>query len=70
LSGVVLSTCFYQSPHAKEVITRVGALTWIPVCAGKLYTLVTGANERRWDKVKDKLETVARSFVVSTKYEG
>ena len=36
--------------------------------AGKLYTLVTGSNERRWDKVKDKLELVARSFVVSTKY--
>lgn len=45
-------------------------LTCICICAGKLYTLVTGANERRWDKVKEKLETVARSFVVSTKYEG
>ncbi len=36
--------------------------------AGKLYTLVTGANERRWGKVQPQLETVARSFVVSTKY--
>lgn len=45
-------------------------LTCTHVCAGKLYALVTGANERRWDKVKEKLETVARSFVVSTKYEG
>jgi PsbP len=45
-------------------------LTFMYVHAGKLYTLVTGANERRWDKVKEKLETVARSFVVSTKYEG
>lgn len=37
-------------------------------CAGKLYTLVTGANERRWDRMKDQLETVAQSFVVNTKY--
>ncbi len=36
--------------------------------AGKLYTMVTGANSDRWDKVKDKLELVARSFIVSTKY--
>lgn len=46
------------------------ALAVVTVANGKLYALVTGANERRWDKVKDKLETVARSFVVSTKYEG
>ena len=38
------------------------------VRTGKLYTLVTGANERRWDKMKDQLETVAQSFVVNTKY--
>jgi hypothetical protein len=29
---------------------------------------VTGANERRWEKMKDQLETVAQSFVVNTKY--
>ena len=38
--------------------------------AGKLYTMVTGANERRWDKMKDQLETVAQSFIVNTKYSG
>ena len=45
------------------------ALT-VDMRAGKLYTLVTGANERRWDKMKDQLETVAQSFVVNTKYSG
>ena len=39
-----------------------------PCSAGKLYTLVTVANEKRWSKMKDQLETVAQSFVVSTKY--
>ena len=36
--------------------------------AGKLYTMVTGANEKRWDKMKGKLDIVAQSFVVSTKF--
>ncbi len=30
--------------------------------AGRFYTLTTGANERRWGKMKDKLSTVVRSF--------
>jgi hypothetical protein len=30
--------------------------------AGKFYTLTTGANERRWSKMKDRLSTVVRSF--------
>jgi PsbP len=38
------------------------------VLAGKFYTLVTGANEKRWDKVKDTLETVVKSFTVVNKY--
>lgn len=46
------------------------AIAVVTVANGKLYTLVTGANERRWDKVKDKLETIARSFVVSTRFDG
>ena len=32
--------------------------------AGKFYTLTTGANERRWDKMKDRLYTVIDSFRV------
>jgi photosystem II oxygen-evolving enhancer protein 2 len=30
--------------------------------AGKFYTLTTGANEKRWGKMKDKLTTTVRSF--------
>ncbi|KXZ55953.1 hypothetical protein GPECTOR_2g1504 [Gonium pectorale] len=29
---------------------------------GTFYTLTTGSNERRWDKMKDKLSTTVRSF--------
>ncbi|GIL70032.1 hypothetical protein Vretifemale_880 [Volvox reticuliferus] len=29
---------------------------------GTFYTLTTGANERRWDKMKEKLQTTVRSF--------
>lgn len=32
--------------------------------AGKFYTLTTGANERRWDKMKDRLQTVIESFKI------
>ncbi|KAM7271923.1 hypothetical protein ACFE04_031137 [Oxalis oulophora] len=40
------------------------ALSTITVANGKFYTLTTGANERRWDKMKDKLHTVIDSFKV------
>lgn len=29
---------------------------------GRFYTLTTGANERRWSKMKDRLNTTVRSF--------
>jgi photosystem II oxygen-evolving enhancer protein 2 len=29
---------------------------------GNFYTLTTGANEKRWKKMKSKLEIVAKSF--------
>lgn len=32
--------------------------------AGKFYTLTTGANERRWEKMKDRLKTVVDSFQI------
>ncbi|KAG8651297.1 psbP-like protein 1, chloroplastic [Manihot esculenta] len=40
------------------------ALSTISIGNGKFYTLTTGANERRWDKMKDKLHTVIDSFSV------
>ncbi|KAK9169270.1 hypothetical protein Syun_001410 [Stephania yunnanensis] len=40
------------------------ALGAISIGNGKFYTLTTGANERRWGKMKDKLHTVIDSFKV------
>ncbi|XP_027123153.1 psbP-like protein 1, chloroplastic [Coffea eugenioides] len=40
------------------------ALTSVCVGNGKFYTLTTGANERRWDKMKDRLHTVVDSFQI------
>uniref|UniRef100_A0A0F7CYK7 PsbP-like protein 1 n=1 Tax=Francoa sonchifolia TaxID=23250 RepID=A0A0F7CYK7_9ROSI len=40
------------------------ALSAITIGNGKFYTLTTGANERRWDKMKDKLNTVVDSFKI------
>lgn len=40
------------------------ALSAICVGNGKFYTLTTGANERRWEKMKDRLFTVVDSFRV------
>ncbi|PKA63732.1 PsbP-like protein 1, chloroplastic [Apostasia shenzhenica] len=41
------------------------ALGAITIGNGKFYTLTTGANERRWEKMKDKLHTVVESFKIS-----
>ncbi|CAN4086237.1 unnamed protein product [Withania somnifera] len=40
------------------------ALTAVCVGNGKFYTLTTGANERRWEKMKDRLHTVVDSFQI------
>ncbi|KAK6933223.1 PsbP, C-terminal [Dillenia turbinata] len=40
------------------------ALSAIAIGNGKFYTLTTGANERRWEKMKDKLHTVVDSFTI------
>ncbi|XP_031487516.1 psbP-like protein 1, chloroplastic isoform X2 [Nymphaea colorata] len=40
------------------------ALGSISIANGKFYTLTTGSNERRWDKMKEKLHTVVDSFKV------
>ncbi|GJP32659.1 hypothetical protein CLOM_g17266 [Closterium sp. NIES-68] len=39
------------------------ALGTIAIANGKFYTLTTGANERRWSRVEEKLRTVVASFV-------
>ncbi|KAJ0100913.1 hypothetical protein Patl1_06280 [Pistacia atlantica] len=40
------------------------ALGAVSVGNGRFYTLTTGANERRWDKMKDRLQTVVESFKI------
>uniref|UniRef100_M1CA02 Thylakoid lumenal 25.6 kDa protein, chloroplast n=1 Tax=Solanum tuberosum TaxID=4113 RepID=M1CA02_SOLTU len=40
------------------------ALTVVCIGNGKFYTLTTGANERRWGKMKDRLHTVVDSFQI------
>jgi len=40
------------------------SLTVLGVQKGKLYTITTGANERRWPIMKDKLLFVAKSFTL------
>ncbi|EFN56417.1 hypothetical protein CHLNCDRAFT_13502, partial [Chlorella variabilis] len=40
------------------------ALASVTVGNGKFYTLLTGANERRWGRMKDQIKTVVNSFVV------
>ena len=38
--------------------------------AGKFYTLTTGSNENRWEKMKQRLVEVVKSFQVSERYTG
>lgn len=40
------------------------ALGAIAIANGKFYTLTTGSNERRWEKMKDRLHTVVDSFKI------
>lgn len=41
------------------------ALGVVTVGNGKFYTMTTGANQRRWEKMKDRLQTVIESFKIS-----
>ncbi|EEE68542.1 hypothetical protein OsJ_27001 [Oryza sativa Japonica Group] len=43
------------------------ALGAIAIANGKFYTLTTGANERRWEKIKDRLHTVVDSFKIEAR---
>nr|GMC69601.1 psbP-like protein 1, chloroplastic [Ipomoea batatas] len=40
------------------------ALSTVCIGNGKFYTLTTGANERRWEKMKERLNTVVDSFQI------
>jgi photosystem II oxygen-evolving enhancer protein 2 len=40
------------------------ALTVVTITQGKFYTLTTGASEKRWSKIKDRLAATVGSFTV------
>ena len=40
----------------------------VTIANGKLYTLETGSNERRWGRMADKIKTVVKTFEVSDRY--
>ncbi|XP_024528072.1 psbP-like protein 1, chloroplastic isoform X2 [Selaginella moellendorffii] len=47
---------------AKDKTYTRHALAAVTVANGKFYALVTGANERRWNKMRDRLHSVVDSF--------
>eukprot|EP00227_Mantoniella_beaufortii_P002151 CAMPEP_0197613600 /NCGR_PEP_ID=MMETSP1326-20131121/59100_1 /TAXON_ID=1155430 /ORGANISM="Genus nov. species nov., Strain RCC2288" /LENGTH=224 /DNA_ID=CAMNT_0043182463 /DNA_START=62 /DNA_END=736 /DNA_ORIENTATION=+ len=55
--------------YAFEYVTKTNsyerhALTIVTITQGKFYTLTTGASERRWNKIKDRLQVTIDSFNV------
>lgn len=44
------------------------AVASVTVGNGKFYTLLTGANERRWNKMGDKVKAIVQSFEVVDRY--
>eukprot|EP00898_Chlorokybus_atmophyticus_P005623 jgi/Chlat1/6061/Chrsp4S06338 len=38
------------------------AISTVTINNGKFYTITTGANSRRWDKMEEKLKTIVNSF--------
>jgi photosystem II oxygen-evolving enhancer protein 2 len=55
--------------YALEYVTKTNsyerhALTIVTITQGKFYTLTTGSSERRWLKMKDRLQTTIDSFNV------
>lgn len=54
---------YYTFEYASQGPTYIRrALTTVAISNGKFYTLTTGANDRRWNKMESRLKTVADSF--------
>lgn len=55
---------YYQVEFVADVgpVLKRHQLATVGISQGRLFLLTTGANERRWDKMKNKLEIVAKSF--------
>lgn len=56
---------YYTFEYASQGPTYIRrALTTVAISNGKFYTLTTGANDRRWNKMESRLRTVANSFTL------
>ncbi|KAK4835136.1 hypothetical protein QYF36_005718 [Acer negundo] len=59
VDGKIYYTFEFTAQAPNYIRHALGAVT---VGNGKFFTLTTGANQRRWDKMKDRLETIIDSF--------
>lgn len=60
---------YYQFEFATKANNYIRrALAIVTVANGRFYTLTTGANEKRWGKMKPRLELVCDSFEVNNVY--
>lgn len=60
---------YYEFEFATKANTYIRhALAVVTVANGKFYTLVTGSNDNRWSKMKERLVEVVKSFQVSDRY--
>ena len=54
-----------KASYCLDLAKKLGATdASVTVGNGKFYTLETGANEKRWRKMADKIKKVQKSFVV------
>lgn len=60
---------YYEFEFASKAKTYIRhALGVTTVANGKFYTLATGANEKRWSKMQDKLVETVKSFQVVDRF--
>jgi len=53
---------YYQFEFTAKSNFSKHQLAVVTVANGKFYTLTVGSTEKRWDRIKEKLETTAKSF--------
>jgi len=60
---------YYEFEFATKANTYIRhALAVVTVANSKFYTLVTGSNDSRWSKMKERLVEVVKSFQVSDRF--
>lgn len=62
---------YYEFEFATKANTYIRhALAVVTVANGKFYTLTTGSNENRWEKMKTRLVEIIKSFQVTERFTG